>query len=68
MVESTHLQGGCFIRTFWASHAAGDYLCDDCPQAEYPEGFQCKALDNVTLDAQNRLHTSDPVMRVSVFD
>ena len=46
---------------------AGDYKCDGCPDAKpLPDnkGFDCKPIERVTLDARNRLHTSDPAMQV----
>lgn len=46
---------------------AGDYKCDGCVDAKPREdetGFNCKAMDSVTLNAANELETADPAMQV----
>lgn len=50
---------------------AGDYKCDGCPDAKaLPDnrGFECKAIERVTLDARNALHTTDPAMQVALCE
>ncbi len=46
---------------------AGDYKCDGCvdakPRAD-DTGFNCKAMDLVTLNPANELETTDPAMQV----
>ena len=53
----------------WKSDCTGDYKCDGCvdakPRAD-ETGFNCKAMDLVTLNAANELQTNDSAMQVQI--